>query len=144
VRVRDGRGEGRCIDAVEGDLAVCLSAQNKRSLAGLEVSRPCSRFFKSKKTITSIALNSFVTTVATPRKKVGRLCPSIWCPYPLTSTKVPLCSPMFCEMPEGYIWSTVGTKTPESVRVTSEPDLGSITETESSSSKARSPRRVRG
>ena len=65
---------------------------------------------------TSITLNSFVTTVATPRKNVGRVRPSIWCPYPFTSTNVPFCWSTVWVIPDGYISSTVGTNTAAAVR----------------------------
>ena len=56
-------------------------------------------------------LNSLVTTVATPLKKLGLVLPSIWWLNPLTSTKVPFCSVKLVVMPLGYISSTVGVKT---------------------------------
>ena len=68
---------------------------------------------------TSITLKSLMTTVATPLKKSGRLEPSIWWPYPFTSTKAPFCSLIFCVIPEGYISLTDGTKTAEGEFTTS-------------------------
>ena len=90
------------------------------------------------KRLTSIALKSFVTTVATPRKNVGRDAPSIWWPYPFTSMNVPFCASTSCEIPAGYISPTVGTNTAAGPRG---PDgVG----TERAWRSARSPGSVRG
>ena len=50
-------------------------------------------------------------TVATPRKNVGRVFPSIWWPKPLTSTKVPFWSATSSTIPDGYISFTDGRNT---------------------------------
>lgn len=83
---------------------------------------------------TCTTFNNFVTTVATPRKNVGRVLPSIWWLYPFTSTNVPFCFSTLCEIPLGYISSTVGTNTAAAVR----PD------TETAERSSRSCGRVRG
>lgn len=51
------------------------------------------------------------TTVATPRKKWGRVTPSNWCDSPLTSTNAPICLLTSSSMPLGYISETWGTRT---------------------------------
>ena len=68
--------------------------------------------------LTCTALNSFVTTVATPRKNVGLDLPSIWWLYPLTSIKAPFWSATFCAIPDGYISRTLGKNTAEVFRMT--------------------------
>lgn len=57
-----------------------------------------------------MTLNNFVTTVMTPRKNVGLLCPSIWWEYPLISIKVPFWAEMSCVIPDGYISLASGRK----------------------------------
>lgn len=86
-----------------------------------------------------MTLNNLVTTVATPRKNVDLVCPSIWCPNPWTSTNAPRWSAVFCVMPEGYISETVGANIADAERVSS---VGVLTHTELMS--LRSLGRVRG
>ena len=58
-------------------------------------------------------LKSFMHTVATPRKKVGRLAPSSTSPTGVMVTKLPLLSTSWPGKPEGYMSSVVGAKTAE-------------------------------
>jgi hypothetical protein len=94
----------------EVGLAGYLSGRNMHSWAAKFI-KPSHVWRRGHLTWT--ALNNLVTTVTTPRKKVGLLAPSIWCPYPLTSTNVPFCADTSWLMPDGYMSLTCGINTAE-------------------------------
>ena len=68
-----------------------------------------------------MTLKSLVTTVATPLKKVGRVCPSIWWLNPFTSINAPFCSETSRTMPDGYISFAVGANTAAGYLVSHDP-----------------------
>lgn len=113
------RGSGEvspCRVSEEVRLVGYLSGRNMRWWAVTFIK--ASRVWRREQ-LTWTALNSLVTIVATPRKKVGLLAPSIWCPYPLTSTNVPFCADISWLMPDGYMSWTCGRNTAEAFLIAS-------------------------
>ena len=82
--------------------------------------------------------------MATPRKNVGLVFPSIWCPNPCTSTNVPFCSATFCEMPVGYISDTEGRKIADGVRINAVSVSEAFTLSDMAERSSRSRGRVLG